>query len=160
MTYDPFADNDTTTDPFGGSTEPADTTSTTKETTVTTTTPEHSETGVSITLKGGSGYDAPWIVFRGANLRDAHAQMADKEALKALVDDVAKVGAYFASTGAPKAAQAASGGGNEASAQQPARPANVPAHYVFKSGVSKKSGKAYRMWIDPNDRDAKPIFEN
>ncbi|MFF7588597.1 hypothetical protein ACFZCK_14030 [Kitasatospora purpeofusca] len=159
MTYDPFADDNTATDPFGATAEQTSAT-TTKETNMTTTNPERPETGVSITLKGGSGYDAPWIVFRGANLRDAHAQMSDKEALKALVDDVAKVGAYFASTGAPKPSQAASGGGSEASAQQPARPSNVPAHFVFKSGVSKKSGKAYRMWIDPNDRDAKPIFEN
>ncbi|MFF9481420.1 hypothetical protein [Streptomyces sp. NPDC014733] len=59
---------------------------------------------VRVTLKGGTGYDAPWITIDGVNVADALAQLDEKELIKGLIDAAAKAGRYFASTGKPPAA--------------------------------------------------------
>ncbi|QUI30660.1 hypothetical protein H9W91_07125 [Streptomyces alfalfae] len=56
---------------------------------------------VRVTLKGGKGYDAPWITIDGTDVADALAQLDRKDEVKALVDAAAKIGRYFASTGEP-----------------------------------------------------------
>jgi hypothetical protein len=60
---------------------------------------------VRVTLKGGKGYDAPWITIDGTSVEDALAQL-QKGPVKDLVDLTAKVGSYFANSGngAPAAA--------------------------------------------------------
>ncbi|MFE0773888.1 hypothetical protein [Streptomyces sp. NPDC058861] len=61
---------------------------------------------VRVTLKGGTGYDAPWITIDGTDVADALAQLNRKDEVKELVDTAAKIGGYFASTGKPAGAAA------------------------------------------------------
>src|SRR5690606_1153561 len=52
--------------------------------------------GVTITLKAGKGYDAPWVVLRGATVDEAHAHL-DNPRFHELLQRVTKAGMYFAS---------------------------------------------------------------
>ncbi|MEU7104257.1 hypothetical protein ABZ951_04250 [Streptomyces sp. NPDC046215] len=54
---------------------------------------------VRVTLKGGAGFDAPWITIDAPSVADAVAQLSRKDEVKALADAAAKAGAYFAATG-------------------------------------------------------------
>lgn len=102
---------------------------------------------VVVTLKGGKGYEAPWIVIRADSIEDAHEQVSN-EALAGLMKQTKKVAEFFnggANTqaangpkGQPRAATQAPGG------QQP------PEGYEFRSGVSK-SGKPWKAFM-PIDR--------
>ncbi|MGK5496368.1 hypothetical protein [Streptomyces sp. URMC 125] len=56
---------------------------------------------VRITLKGGAGFDAPWITIDGVNVEDALAQLKNSAVVKELIDTTSKVGAYFASLSQP-----------------------------------------------------------
>ncbi|GAA0406408.1 hypothetical protein [Streptomyces luteireticuli] len=54
---------------------------------------------VRVTLKGGTGYDAPWVTIDGTDIADAAAQLSRTDEVKRLLDAAAKAGSYFASTG-------------------------------------------------------------
>lgn len=126
---------------------------------------------VSVTLKGGTGFDAPWVVVRASSIPSALAHLKTyTDELKELLDGTSKLGAYFARTGSQKPA-----GGSSAPAG-PSAPANDRPAYqqapsgqtkycqhgemTFKSGVSK-AGNTYKGFFCPErDRDAqcKPEF--
>src|SRR5690606_2734362 len=57
---------------------------------------EDESNGVTITLKAGKGYDAPWVVLRGATVDEAHAHL-DNPRFHELLQRVTKAGMYFAS---------------------------------------------------------------
>lgn len=140
-----------------------------KDTTVSTETTEapiSSSGEVSVTLKGGSGFDAPWVVIRAGSVADALDQLHDDETLKALLDKAAKVGGYFAGL-APKSSGGGGGNGGARPARQEAPNGEsrqcTHGEMTFRSGVSKKSGKPYKMFTcnsgDRND-ECPPQFLN
>lgn len=147
-------------DPFAQPT-PAETytTTTTKENRMTD---DQNNAKVTATLKGGSGFDAPWIVIHGNTPAEVLSILEDTET-KALLEQTQKVGQFFAGMAKPSAApaQASRGGGAPAGAQAP--PAGAPESpgpgWVFKSGVSK-AGKPWKAWMPPQGSDEKPLFFN
>jgi hypothetical protein len=110
---------------------------------------------VVVTLKGGTGYDSPWIVIHAADVDDALAQLKD-DALGELIQRTAQVGKYFAESGkpagqaAPQQQQAPQGrpGQPQGSQQAPNGEERYCAHgkRQFKSGVNK-SGKPYKAFF-------------
>lgn len=77
------------------------------------------ENGVTLTLKGGQGYEAPWLVVRGQNATDVLGQLAEEN-----FESLVKVGAATAADlvqtwDAEKKAR----GGQAAAAPAPARQA-------------------------------------
>lgn len=134
------------------------------ETTTTTTTKENkmsdnqSNAKVTLTYKGGSGFDAPWIVLHENTIEDALAS-AQNPALKELMEVTQAGGQHFASQG--KSAPAAGGGGRsgqpQGSQEPPAGAPDCPPGWTFRSGTSK-AGNAYQGFFPPRGDDSKPIF--
>lgn len=127
---------------------------------------------VSVTLKGGTGFDAPWVVVRAGSISSALAQLKGyANELKELLDTATKVGGYFARNGAQKPVNGtAAPAGNQAPASDKPAYQQAPGgqqkfcqhgEMTFKSGVGAASGKAYKGFFCPErDRDAqcKPEF--
>lgn len=124
---------------------------------------------VVLTFKGGTGFDAPWIVIHAADLEDAHRQVSEEAALLAsLMERVGKAGAHFASNGPANTGRGGNTGGassapqgaTEAPAWAPPKP---HADFVYKTGVSAKNGKTWHAWMPPekgDSRDAKFFYPN
>lgn len=119
---------------------------------------QDSEGKLVVTLKGGAGFDAPWLVYHATSVDDALALFADPGKLANLMERVQKAGAFFTGLAPAKAAQ--SGGG------APARPgseppAGVPAapgpDWTYKTGVGK-NGKTWKAWMPPRGSDEKPVW--
>lgn len=119
-----------------------------------------------VTLKGGSGFDAPWYVIHASGLDELEELFGqDAGRLASLFERIQKAGSHFAGLGVfnggpPKAHERAAA---PAAAQQP--PANTPAapgpDWVYKSGITKsgpKAGQPWQGWMPPRGSDAKPIF--
>lgn len=147
MSNDPFAavPTDETNQDLANNTN---TTPTQKESIVTNT--PQTQAKIVATLKGGSGYDAPWIVVHADTPEEAATALKDP-AMKELLELTQNVGSKFVgmapakaapaqSTAAPAAATAAPGG------QTP------PEGYVFKSGMGK-NGKMWKAFM-PIDRNS------
>ncbi|WP_158881915.1 hypothetical protein [Amycolatopsis anabasis] len=123
-----------------------------------------SEGKVVVTLKGGAGFDAPWVVVHAADVEDAIGHLSD-EKLRDLLDRTKRAGGYFA--GGSSAPQ---GGGQQRQAGKPEGADQAPGgeeryckhgQMQFKSGVSKSSGKAYKgFFCSERDRNeqCKPEF--
>jgi hypothetical protein len=122
-----------------------------------------SEPAITTTYKGGSGYDAPWVVTRAASVKEADA-LLDAE-FKAYLDKVKLVASHFAggSSAAPQggntpARSNAPLGATEAPSWAPAKPFD---DFVYKTGVSAKNGKTWHAWMAPtreDQRDAKFFY--
>lgn len=118
---------------------------------------------VVVTLKGGTGYDAPWIVIHANDASDAVAQMDGK--LAELATHTAKVAKFFQGQVGP----AASGG---AQRQQPGKPAGATqapggqskscthGEMTFRSGMGQKG--PWKGFFCPTPKDTpgqcKPEF--
>lgn len=88
---------------------------------------------VSVTLKGGSGFDAPWVVVRAGSISSALSHLKTYAAeLKELLDTAARVGGYFARSGAQKPA-----GGSSAPAGNQAPANDKPAYQQAPGGQQK-----------------------
>jgi len=125
---------------------------------------------VVLTFKGGTGFDAPWIVIHAMSMQDAHDQVTGENGtlLAATMERVQAAGKHFAGMGGGSK----SGGGAPqrqaapAAAQQP--PAGSPPcpgdGWVYKSGVSKsgpKAGQTWQAWMPPQhlkDAGTKPVW--
>lgn len=146
-TFDPFADDVETTE-----TKTEDT----KETKTVTASAENSK--LTVTLKGGAGFDSPWIVLYADDVADALSQMQD-ENLKALMDVVKRAGAHFSGGGGnapqarPQRPQQASGS-TPPQQQAPGGESRQCAHgeMVFRSGVSQKNGKPWKGFFCPTPK--------
>ena len=124
-------------------------TTSTKKKKETATVAENTEGKIVVTLKGGKGYEAPWIVIHANDVNEANEQLND-ENLADLIKQTKKVAEFFNSgantqanngpKGQPQAATQAPGG------QQP------PEGYVFKSGVGK-NGRPWKAFM-PADRNS------
>lgn len=66
---------------------------------------QNNEGKLTVTLKGGSGFDSPWIVIHADDAKDALEQMKDP-ALKELMELTKKAGAHFSGEAAKPAQRA------------------------------------------------------
>jgi hypothetical protein len=112
------------------------------------------------TIKGGGGFDAPWLVIHAADVDDLRDQLVNNSAV---VEEVLK-NLWAAS----KKFQALNDGPTPAAARRPSAGSTAPAGaveapngesrtcvhgaMVFKSGVAAKTGKPYRLFSCP-ERD-------
>jgi hypothetical protein len=109
---------------------------------------------LSITLKGGAGFDAPWVVLYPADLQEAVDLVSGENAalLADLLSKVQKAGEHFVSLAPAKAAKAA-----PAPANAPSRPAGVGEDWTYKEGIGK-NGKGWKAWMPPRGSDASPVW--
>ena len=122
------------------------------------TTSNDSQNNLTVTLKGGSGFDAPWIVIHAGTPQDA-IDVLNTDTMKHLTELTQKVAGKFAGMGPAKAAPAQNSNGQPQGAQQaPAGAPDCPPGWTFRSGVSKASGKPYKGFFPPRGDDSKPIF--
>ncbi|AHJ86506.1 ribonucleoside reductase class II [Mycobacterium phage 20ES] len=119
---------------------------------------QHSTDGVSATFKFAGQYSDPWVVVKGADPADVLAKVNTGE-FKALMDKVQQIAGVYAGAAA-KPAGNAGGGGQQSRAPQAAQEApNGEKRYcshgemTFKSGVSKKTGNPYKMFVCTAPRD-------
>lgn len=174
MADDPFADapsEDAQPEPTKPATRTR--TATKKEAaTLTETSALASSLEVSATLKGGSGFDAPWTVIRGASLEQVRDALQD-EVLKEILELTQGAAKFYGDQ--YKGSAPASGGGGQRSGggrQAPQGATEAPNGQTencdhgpmkYMSGVSKKSGKPYKMFVcQSGDRnnECKPVFVN
>lgn len=117
-----------------------------------------------ITLKGGGGFDVPWIPLEFGTIDEAHAALTNPDTqrkLAELMDVVAKANALFInkvnSVSPPKSSP--SGGaparpGQEAPAGTPEAPGPG---WTYKSGTGK-NGKPWKAWMPPRGSDESPVW--
>lgn len=139
--------------------------------------PGEGEGKVVVTFKGGTGFDAPWIVIHAEDASDALGQLDGK--LAELMQKTAQVAKYFhGQLGGARppqgGGQSNGGGGYQQSGGQPGRPDNAnqapngQGEYcqhgamVFRSGVNAQSGKAWQGHFCPQPKGSpdqcKPKF--
>lgn len=131
----------------------------------------NSEGKVVLTFKGGSGFDAPWIVIHAADLQDANDQVSGDSA-KLLVDTMDKLqraGKKFVELGGGKSAPASNGNGQASRGSAPQGATEAPSwappkpfdDFVYVTKVSAKTGKPWHAWMAPNKNDGRdPLFFN
>lgn len=113
--------------------------------------------GVTVTLKGGAGFDAPWIVIHASDINDAYEQLSGDNAsvLAKLMDRTRHAASHFTSLG-----------GGQAPAAPAARPGQEPPagvgeapgpDWTFKSGVGK-NGKTWKAWMPPRGSSESPVW--
>ncbi|QIS16445.1 hypothetical protein [Nocardia arthritidis] len=115
------------------------------------------ESKVVVTLKGGPGYEAPWIVHHADSIEEAEALVKGSVELMRMTQLAAqKFAEYAPSSNKP------SGNGQ---AQRPARqapPDGAPEapgpDWVYKTGISKKNGKTWQAWMPPQGSNDSPVF--
>lgn len=110
---------------------------------------------IVVTLKGGKGFEAPWIVVHAETVEDADATL---DALGDLSVKVQRVAAEFSGL-APEQPSAPA---QRAPRPQNAVPADAPPapgpDWTFRSGFSAARGKTWRGWMPPRGSDARPVF--
>lgn len=120
---------------------------------------------VTVTFKGGSGYDAPWIVVHANDLQDAHDQVSGDNAvtLASLMTQVQKAGGHFAGL-YPTKAPVAAGGGSAPAANPSAPPRGAVSapggesrqckhgEMTFKTGFSAKTNKTWSAFMCPSPK--------
>ncbi|AMB18540.1 ribonucleoside reductase class II [Mycobacterium phage Centaur] len=128
---------------------------------------QHSTDGVSATFKFAGQYSDPWVVVKGADPADVLSKVNTHE-FKALMDRVQQIAGMYAGAGS-KPAGNAGGGAQQSRAPQAAQEApNGEERFCqhgkmeFKSGVSKKSGKPYKLFscTAPRDQQCEAQFLN
>lgn len=107
---------------------------------------------LTVTLKGGAGFDAPWVVVHAANAADALETLNDED-LKTVLERAKKIGAFFAGGTGGAPAQAPASNGQPTGATQAPGGQTPPEGYVFKSGISKKNGRPWQAFM-PIDRNS------
>jgi hypothetical protein len=110
---------------------------------------------VTVTLKGGLGFDAPWVVIHSSDVADALNQLSDAQ-LPALLEKAQKASEFFAGKKATPTPQATQGGSQTRSGQPAASAVGSGGakrcnhgEMVFRSGVSQKNGKAWSGYFCP-----------
>lgn len=136
------------------------------------------EAPFTLTLKGGSGYDKPWLVLRAQSAEDAVALLGEAQAAE-LLDRIAEYATEFQgkvagaapegapaenrSTGTPS--RSGSTGGSQRRGAAPA-PKSTDVEYhpeglkcdkcqgavVYKK-ITSKVGKVFELWVCENQRE-------
>lgn len=106
---------------------------------------------ISITLKGGKGYDAPWIVVSGDTVAEVEQSMLELGESRLI--ELTKLGseALINAVGSGAAVQ---GGGAPAPSD---RPAGVGADWTLREGIGK-NGKPWKGWFPPRGSTEKPVW--
>lgn len=166
MSNDPFAPPAPASDPWAAESRPQQPEQS-RPSTRGSTPPGEGEGKVVVTLKGGTGYDAPWIVIHAEDASEALAQLDGT--LAELMQKTAQVARYFhGQLELSKPPQGGQNGGyqnQQQSGGQAGRPPNASqppngqAEYCahgpmqFKSGVNGQ-GKAWSGHFCPQPKDA------
>lgn len=118
---------------------------------------------LTLTFKGGTGFDAPWIVVHAVDLDDALKYVStDAGKLADLMTRVQAAGSHFASNGPVNTGR----GGNTGEPSAPPQGATEapswapPKHQpdaIYKTGVSK-AGKTWHAWMAPEKGQYEPKF--
>lgn len=134
----------------------------------------------TITLKGGSGYDKPWLVLRAESAEDAVALLGEAQAAE-LLDRIAEYSSEFQSKngaaassangtqgGSPSPRGTGSRGSSSRGAAAPSQPAQSDVEYhpegktcskagcgapVIYKKIAAKTGKTFEMWVCENQRE-------
>lgn len=136
-----------------GAEAPATTVTTQKEKPVTQ---DNTNAKIVTTLKGGSGFDAPWIVIHADDAAEAVAVLRG-DSIEELLKATKEVSDKFNGGQAPAQRQAAPRTqGMPAGANEP-RPSDppMPEGWTYKTGVNK-NGKAYRAYFPPRGSQESP----
>ena len=136
----------------------------------TTMTENNSNSKITATLKGGAGFDAPWIVIHGDTPDEVQA-ILDDENLKGLLDKTQAVAKYFAGQGTPAQATRAPKPGQPSGStsvelndqdwgkiEQRFGSREIPGGWDLRSGIGKSNGKPWRAVMPPRGSDDKPLF--
>jgi hypothetical protein len=136
------------------------------------------QTGITVTLKAGVGFEAPWIVVHAADTRDAldqintgdFATLAERTVAAAeffraahnvkkglssneAAEAPAQGGPSWSQQGSQQSAPAVEGGGGKSC---------VHGAMTFRSGISKKTNKPYSAWFCPTPQgtpnQCAPVF--
>ena len=117
-----------------------------------------SEGKLVVTMKGGAGFDAPWLVYHATSVDDALGVFQNDSAkLVTLMEKVQSASKFFG--GLAPAKPSAGGGaparpGNEA----PAGVAEAPGpDWTYKTGVGK-NGKTWKAWMPPRGSNENPVW--
>ena len=147
-------------DPFEGleeapnnSSAKTDSAATNKKETSVANTPD-TQSKIVVTLKGGSGYEAPWIVVHADSADDALETLND-ERMKALMEQTKKVGSFFGSGGGNS--RPAANGRPAGATQPPAGAPTPPEGYVYKTGMGK-NGRPWYAFMGENRSDNLPVI--
>lgn len=112
---------------------------------------ETTNSPITVTLKGGPGYEAAWIVVRGNSLEEVETLLEDigNSELNKLVQDV---NLAFRSAGPEPAIQSTGGSPGASSASSGARVyLDIPfAEKDAAKAAGAKWDKDARKWYDPN----------
>lgn len=114
---------------------------------------------IVVTLKGGAGFDAPWIVIHASNVAEAISTVRETADLMEITQ---KAAAHFAGQKASGGSAPARRGAAPAAAQQAPNGDSRQCEHGemrFKSGVSK-AGKPYKAFFCTADKseECTPIF--
>jgi hypothetical protein len=121
-------------------------------------------TGVTVTLKAGQGFEAPWIVIHAENVADAKDQI-DQGVFAELAERTVAAAEFFraahnvkkglaANEAASAPAQQDGGASNYATnsgapAQQGEGKTCIHGAMTYREGVGKQSGKPYKAYFCP-----------
>lgn len=121
--------------------------------------PSNSE--VVVTLKGGTGYDAPWIVVHAANAQDAIDQI-HTATMATLMERAQAAAVHFIKQGGGSVAPANNGGGQQQSTSNAPRGAkDAPngetrqcKHGAMQFNSGAKGGVAWKGFFCPLPKNA------
>jgi hypothetical protein len=121
------------------------------------------EPAITTTYKGGTGFDAPWVVTRASSVKEADA-LLDQEFADYLAK-VQRVAKHFVGSapvsqnvspsqgGSAPARSNAPQGATEAPSWAPPKPHD---DFVYKTNISAKTGKVWHAWMPPTKDDQRP----
>lgn len=115
---------------------------------------------LTVTLKGGAGFDAPWIVYHAATVDDALGLFTDPGKLANLMERVQAAGKFFTGLAPAKEGRSTGSGGAPArpGAEAPAGTQAAPGpDWTYKTGQGK-NGKPWKAWMPPRGSDASPVW--
>jgi hypothetical protein len=116
--------------------------------------------GVTVTLKGGAGFDAPWIVIHAGDIGDAYDQLSGDNAsvLAKLMDRTRHAASHFTSLGGGPAPAPGGGAPARPGNEAPAGVAEAPGpDWTYKTGVGK-NGKTWKAWMPPRGSSEQPVW--
>lgn len=129
---------------------------TTEETVEETKTPQRvegpSQAKIVTTLKGGTGYDAPWIVIHADTPQEAIDLLNDK-VMKELIEKTRVVADFFSQSEPAKKPAGKPAGASQPPEGSPA----CPPGWTYRTGVSK-AGKPYQAYFPPKGSQESPIW--
>lgn len=106
---------------------------------------------ISITLKGGKGYDAPWIVVSGDSVAEVEQSMLELGESRLI--ELTNLGSKALMGAVGESSQGAS----QRHAGEAGRPDGVGADWTLREGTSKE-GKPWKGWFPPRGSTEKPVW--